>query len=178
MARAGSVIETSINYSTKEVIFVCDGEEMRVGYDNMAPETQMRAAYHGIKQVVQDAAAKPRDPKTGRSATPAEKREAMQAVVDRFNNGGAWSSRAEPGESEPTGLLRRALMQLTGKTQEEVDKFLEPLTKAEQKALERDEKIAPAIADIKRADADRRGKTYDTKAMLANLWPTKENEQS
>lgn len=64
-----------------------------------------RAAIHGLKQRISDAAAIPCDPETGKPASPADKYAAMEALVAHYNSGaGEWArNRAEGGERTPNG---------------------------------------------------------------------------
>jgi hypothetical protein len=54
--------------------------------------TYATAAIHGYKQKIADAGAIVRDTKTGKSATDAEKRVAMQSIVDRILNDELWNA--------------------------------------------------------------------------------------
>ena len=61
-------------------------------------DVRQRAAFHGMKQRIADAAAIARDQSTGQSATPAEKYAAMKALADHYMTGTAeWSRRGEGG---------------------------------------------------------------------------------
>lgn len=64
-----------------------------------------RAAIHGLKQRISDAAAIPCDPETGKPASPADKFVAMEALVNHYNSGSSeWArNRAEGGERAPNG---------------------------------------------------------------------------
>ena len=68
--------------------------------------TSDQAMYHGYEQKVRDAAAIPRDVKTGRSALPQEKFDAMQRVVDALH-AGTWNVKA----SQVVALNRAALFE-------------------------------------------------------------------
>ena len=69
-----------------------------------AEATATVAKYHGYEQKVRDAGAIPRDTKTGASATPQEKFDAMQAVVEQLHNG-EWNVK-----SSRTPALNRAAL--------------------------------------------------------------------
>jgi hypothetical protein len=71
---------------------------------NKALATSEHAMYHGYEQKVRDAAAIPRDPTTGKSASPQEKFEAMERVVLDLHNG-VWNTKA----SQVVALNRAAL---------------------------------------------------------------------
>ena len=74
-------------------------------------ENGKHATVHGIVQKVSDRAAIGRDPDTGKSASPAEKFEAMKEVADRLQSGGPWNVAREGGGNEG-GLLYRAMKKL------------------------------------------------------------------
>ena len=55
--------------------------------NSLSQPNQQRALIHGMKQRISDAAAIPCDPDTGLPATPAEKFEAISALVEHYNSG-------------------------------------------------------------------------------------------
>lgn len=66
--------------------------------------TSEQAMYHGYEQKVRDAAAIPRDVKTGKSATPQEKYDAMERVIEALH-AGTWNVKS----SQVVALNRAAL---------------------------------------------------------------------
>lgn len=66
------------------------------------------AAYHGFEQKVRDAAAIPRDTKTGHSASPSEKFEAMQRVVEALHNG-IWNAARQAQKALNRAALYEAI---------------------------------------------------------------------
>ena len=62
------------------------------------PRLAQRAALHGWKQRISDAAAIPRDTETGKSASPEEKFTAMQALVEHYMTGTDQWSRVRSSE--------------------------------------------------------------------------------
>ena len=70
------------------------------------------ALAHGVKQKVSDKAAFPRDTTSGRSATPAEKYDAMREVAERLDGGGAWNLHG--GGSSTPPLDRASLFAALG----------------------------------------------------------------
>ena len=68
--------------------------------------TSDQAMYHGYEQKVRDAAAIPRDVKTGKSASPQEKFDAMERVVESLH-AGVWNVKA----SQVVALNRAALFE-------------------------------------------------------------------
>lgn len=106
-----------------------------------------QALMHGLKQKLVDAAAIARNQETGKSATVADKYEAVKAVADRLV-AGAWNMPRAEGTGAG-GLLLRAMVQHTGKTHEDIKTFLDGLTPEQQNALRRNPKIAAIIATLK-----------------------------
>jgi len=86
---------------------------LRLTVNKLHEKIHARAAIHGMVQRVSDAAAIPRDTKTGKSATPQEKFNAMAQLVNHYESGSAeWNRKGgERGPRELTGaaLLRAAL---------------------------------------------------------------------
>lgn len=130
----------------------------------LAPEVQNYAMMHGLKQRLVDAAAIPRDPDTGKSATVTDKWNAIMAVIETLR-GGEWSARREGGGNEG-GLLLRALVVLyPAKTREELAAWVGAKSKSEQAALRANPKVAAAIAELRAAAA----KGVDSDAILGEL---------
>lgn len=123
----------------------------------LTPAMATACLLHGLKQKIGDAAAIPRDPETGRSATLSDKYAAMSAVRDRLLDG-QWFLRAGTGSGSAGqgGLLYRALVRLyPAKTAEQLRAYLDGKTDAEQAKLRATPKVAAMIADIKAEDAAR-----------------------
>ena len=73
------------------------------------------AMMHGFKQRIVDAAALSRDPDTGQPATPLQKFEAIQAMVQHYHTGTAdWGTRTAAGPRETGGLTLRAIAAVYG----------------------------------------------------------------
>ena len=62
--------------------------------NSLSKEVLSRAALHGMKQRISDAAAIPRSLETGLSATPEEKFNAMKALVEHYSSGSSDWNRA------------------------------------------------------------------------------------
>lgn len=125
----------------------------RITIDGGALETDIytRAAAHGLKQKLVDAAAISRNPETGRSATVDDKYNAVYEVYQRLLNG-EWNKNRESAGGVSGGLLFRALCRLYDrKTPEDIREFLDGKSKAEHAALRANPKIA-AIIDTIRAE--------------------------
>src|SRR3954463_5945761 len=112
------------------------------------------AEFHGWKQRLVDTAAMSKDTKTGLPATPAEKVEAIKALIAHYESGTEkWSRVAEGGPKG--GFLYEALCKVYGhkKAPSEIRAWLDGLDDKQQAALREDDTIAPVIAEIKAAKA-------------------------
>lgn len=130
------------------------------------------AALHGLKQKIVDAAALSRCPETGRSATAADKYNAMKEVLERVRAGEWNKARGDGTGAGAGGLLFTALCRLyTAKTPDEIRTFLEGKTTAEQAALRKNPRVAAVIETIKaeRASNADGADGADTDDMLAEL---------
>lgn len=167
--KIGNAIATTISES-KLVLSFDNGKEGVISIDTSTLSDAIRhaAMMHGLKQKLVDAAAIARDVETGRSATTADKYEAVLKVAERLK-AGEWNATATRGEGTGTGgLLYRALMRLypdMGDTR--VKAFLESKTDAEKAALRGTAKVAGVIEAI-RAESGK-AKVIDTDALLGEL---------
>jgi len=72
--------------------------EFTLDMGKLHSDVLQRAAFHGMKQRIADAAAIARDQSTGQSASPTDKYAAMKALADHYMTGTAeWSRRGEGG---------------------------------------------------------------------------------
>ena len=131
------------------------------------------AALHGLKQKLVDAAAISRNSDTGASATIADKHDAVREVFDRIVSGGTWNKTREGGNGGVSGLsqLARAMMELTGKTRQEIDVYLGAKSDDEKRALKNNERVAAIIAK-QAASASK----VDSDALLGELMGEPEND--
>jgi hypothetical protein len=146
-----------------------NGETLSVDATSLSPDIQTAACLHGLKQKLVDAAAIARNTETGASATLEDKFNAVREVFNRITApDGTWNKQAR-GDGSGTssggsGLLLRALMELTGQSKVKIDAYLSTKSKAEKAALRASPKVAPIIA---RFQADKA--TVDTEALLGEL---------
>lgn len=164
-------VSCAIDPKARTVLFTFPGlPEMRVDADALSADIFTMATLHGLKQKIGDAGAIQRDPATGRSATAADKRRAMQEVLDRLLEG-RWNKGRADGN--PTGgLLYLALCRMYDgrRTPEEIKTHLGTLTPKQQSALRESEKIAAIIATIKaERAADGEDDSIDADELLAGL---------
>lgn len=163
MTTTNDRIISDVCFSTRTVTFTTpNGDEIVICADELNDEIKTMAMLHGIKQKVGDAAAIAKNKDTGKSATTADKAEAMAAIAERLLNGD-WNVRTT-GTSADGTLLVQALVQLMGKTRNDVIAFLETKTKEQKKALRANPKIAAKIAEIQSAHLG-----IDSDALLAEL---------
>lgn len=97
--KANSVITSRLAPEGQAIIFTVQGEgELTLDLTRVAQANRRRAETHGWVQRISDAAALPFNKAEGRYATPAEKMEAMRALVEHYHEGGAdWARRAAGG---------------------------------------------------------------------------------
>lgn len=148
-----------------------DGKELVLNLESLTPEIREYAAMHGLKQKLVDAAAIARDPETGRTASIADKYEAVKAVYERISGIGqeaSWNAVRQGGEGTTGGLLLRALVRIYEgrKTQEELVEYLAARTDAEKAALRKSARVAPVIAELRDAA---KGRGIDGDALLSEL---------
>ena len=83
-----------------------NGQQVTVDATRLNDDIRNMAVLHGIKQKLIDAAALPRDPITGRSATISDKISAVREVFERITStDGTWNKI----RAEYFGTVRRAL---------------------------------------------------------------------
>lgn len=174
-AKSNSVITTKLDGSL--IVFTVKGGkgfntikneledgELVLDLARLHGDISAKALVHGMVQRVADAAAIPRDTKTGKSASPQEKLEAMAELVNHYNSGsGDWRI---GGKREGRSFLLLALCEFRAdKTREELQEWLKALTDNQKKALENDPRIKPKI-DTMRAQGTEQ---VDTEELLAGL---------
>lgn len=124
------------------------------------------AEMHGWTQRLADKAAKGRDPKTGASATPQQKYDAISELANYYLGGDvAWRMVGTRGASSELGLLIEALVEFSGKDRETTIKFLDGKTPLQRTALLNSQPLAEIVARLRAAaTAD-----VDTDSMLEGL---------
>lgn len=129
-----------------------------------------QAALHGLKQKIVDAAALSRNPDTGRSATAADKYNAMKEVFNRILAGDWNKARGDGSGTGSGGLLFAALCRIyANRDAADIRAFLDGKTTAEQAALRKNPKVAAVIETIKAERAKDAPDDADTDEMLAEL---------
>lgn len=141
---------------------------------------RQRAALHGFVQRVSDAAAMARDSKTGASATPQQKFDAMKRLVDHYAGGAEdWSpARDTTGVGRPrtnasAELLKLALrIHAPEKSAETLEQFVKGLTGAQVTALLVSEQLKEAVElarEEQRESEAKMAEGVDAAALLSGL---------
>lgn len=116
---------------------------------DLTPEMVAEAACHGLIQKGSDAAAKPRDTESGKSATDADKIAAIRDTIDRVC-GGVWNAAREGGGNGGGELLQAVIVAYPDKTPERLKEWLEAKSKVERDALaEKNERVKSALSAIR-----------------------------
>ena len=140
-----SIINVNVDLATALMVFEVQGAgRIELDADGLDDSIRTQAMYHGIEQKVRDAAALSRDTKTGKSATPAEKLEAMQEVVNNLL-AGTWN--AKRAGAQP--LNRAALFEAIAEARSTEAR---PITAAEVEAKFRDRQDEVLRAFLTHAD--------------------------
>lgn len=92
---------------------------------------------------------------------------AVDDLIDRLYNG-EWSQKRESNGMAGTSVLARALVEMTGKTPEQIKEFLSGKTQAEKVALRNNAKLKPIVDRIE-AEKASKASSVDTDALLDEL---------
>ena len=92
---------------------------------------------------------------------------AVEDLIGRLN-AGEWTITRQAGSFSGTSVLIRALVEVSGKTLDEVKAFLANKTQAEKLALRRSEKLKPTIERLE-AEKATKGTPVDTDSLLGEL---------
>lgn len=141
-----------------------DGSKLSFDLSSFTPEIQAQLMMHGFKQKVIDAAAIPRNPETGASASDADKIEAMREVALRVESG-VWRVVGEGGGGAKGGLLARALSTLY--PDKDIPAWLDTLTDKQKNALREVPKVKAIIDELKAKTA--KTPSVDAESLLATL---------
>jgi len=160
-AISADIVGTRLN------IMFADGRVIELEASELNAEMQEYAMMHGLKQKLVDAGAIARNTTTGKSASLDDKYEAIKEVADRITSAApTWNKARAEGTSNGGGLLKRALMEMTGKTAAAIEAYLDGKTKEEKTALRKNPKVAEIILAMQVANAD---SNIDTDALLDEL---------
>jgi hypothetical protein len=158
---------TADTYGSVLTLTFSNGSEVVVDAAALREDIQREAMLHGLKQKLMDAAAIARNTDTGRSASVAEKYEAVKEIADRIASPtGTWN-KVRGGESAGSGaLLTHAIMRLRKLPRATVEEFLGGLTKEQKAALRKNPRVVEAMLEIQR---ERAGDTSESDGLLDGL---------
>lgn len=124
----------------------------------------LQFAAHGAEQKLGDEIAGLKDPATGQEASIEDKVLTIDDLMDRLSKG-EWNVRREGSGMAGASVLIRALVELRGKSVEEVKAFLSGKTHAEKLALR---EVPQVKAIIQRLEAEKASKRprVDGEALL------------
>lgn len=169
-------------FGTTVTVTFANGKDLAIDTAKLTPEIQRAAMLHGIKQKLVDAAAIARNLDTGASASIDDKYAAVAEIHARLTGPNpSWNKAREPKATKVSktdnGLLKEALMRMTGKNVEEIDAFLSLKSKAEREALKRNPRVLQIIAELQAATVTN---GVDTDALLGELGASsgEESEES
>lgn len=169
--RANSVITTTLVDDGKTLQFNVLGiGTLDLDITKLHADILTRAAIHGMKQRVSDAAAIPCDPETGKPASAQEKFDAMARLVEHYNSGSAeWGVRVASGEraAPKEGKVITAMTTVYQTTPEHARKLVGQL--AEKRGID----YKTALAVFRGAD-----KIKDELARMAASAPAKVDADS
>jgi len=138
--RANSVMIVLIVNEELVFRFPSLSREVKIAPELLDEAMKKKALFHGVKQKVGDAAAKERDPETGKPASVEEKYAAVAAMASRLE-AGEWTSKQSGGG---LGLLAQALAEVRGKSFEEALAYLQGLEKDKVKKI----KALPQVKEV------------------------------
>jgi hypothetical protein len=178
--RANWKIAHKVDMETSTITWqVKDAGELKLDLVKVHADNRERAMMHGFVQRISDAAAMARDAKTGASATPQEKFEAMRRLVEHYVSGAeSWS----PARSEGVRVVKvdqgRELLKMAlglwqpEKPQETIGQFVDGLKKEQVTALlisgQLKESVELAREELGKQEAEQ-AKGHDAEELLKGL---------
>lgn len=124
-------------------------------------------AAHGAEQKLGDEIAGLKG-EGGKDADIDDKILAVDELIDRLYNG-EWGVKRESSGLAGTSVLIRALVELYGKSVDEIKAFLKDKTQAQKSALRANPKVKPIVERIEAEKAAKAGSKVDTDALLGAL---------
>lgn len=170
--KTNSVITHSVDETGMIITFnVVGAGEVVLDMGKLSLPIMEKAAQHGIIQRISDRAAIPRSKETGLPATPAEKLDAMQTLVEHYMTGTEeWTL---TGNAEPRGgMLYRAMRRIfPDKPEAELKTWLASKSNVEKKALAKTDRVKEEIVKIENESLAAAGINVEEvgAAMMAEL---------
>lgn len=93
---------------------------------------------------------------------------AIDDLMDRLNRG-EWNQKREGGSMSGTSILARALVEVMGKTMDEIKAFLGKKSQAEKVALRGNPRIKPVVERLEAEKASKGANKVDTDSLLSEL---------
>lgn len=124
------------------------------------------AAGHGYAQKLGDTVAGLKD-EHGNAASEDDMQLEVEGLAERLAKGD-WNAVREGGGFAGLSILAKALVELTGKTKDEIKAFLADKSAAEKQALRKSSRLAPIIARLE-GERDAKAAKVDTEGLLAQL---------
>lgn len=138
-------------------------DEIRFEPTKASSECRAYAEWHGWEQRLRDAAAKPCDKKTGKSASPKEKFAAIRRLADYYLGGAVqWNLATRVAgvaqQSDDKQMLKAALAEYLpsvgkNRTPEQIHAAVEEMNKGQVSALLANEKIAEIVLRLREEKA-------------------------
>ncbi len=154
---AQSAIETTID-GDNLIFSFADGETLEIDASTLEDSVRRMAVMFGLQRKIINGAAIARDTATGKSATIAEKREAMRAIVEQLQQGQWNRQRGDGTPRDKGGLLLDALCTMQpDKPRDAIRAWLAGLSPDAVKQLRKNPRVQLAIATIKAKDSDASG---------------------
>lgn len=138
-----------------------NGKELTLDAALLNDDIRLKAMMAGLTKKLIDGAAKCRSAVTGESVPIGQKFDAVKEIFDRISGvDGIWN---KVREGAPTGnnLLIRAMMEVTKKSREATEAYINSLDKGQIDALKANKRIVDAMAALKPID-----ESIDTDSML------------
>ena len=160
-AKQKLVKESLINPETGVIITRLDFRNGQTRSLTIPSNMILRFAAHGAEQKLGDAIAGEKDFDDAVLA--------VEALIKRLEEG-EWNVAREAGAFTGTSILLRALVEVSGKTVEQIKAFLDTKSAAEKLALRRSAKLEPTIKKLEAEKAAKSGTKIDTDALLGDLF--------
>lgn len=157
-------MKKTIHLDSRRVVFTFDdGGSESICLDELAPGLRTYAALHGLAQKCGDNAAGVSD--EGR------RRDAVADMIEhlRTANEDGWNRRPVAGMGGNSGLLVRALTQMSGRPASEIKAEVQALTRKEQNALRAVSTVAAVIDSLRKPVAVTPDTAARAQSILAGL---------
>lgn len=163
MARE-TILKTSIRPDGTVLCEFPGYDTLVIDPNDMPENVRLLCMAYGAREKATNAAALGRDPKTGKPASVADKRQRVLDVVEAMM-AGAWEVRASGTGDD--AILAQAIAEYKEMTEAEAREIIAEWDAGTKKAMLGDDELAPIVARLRKAAAARAG--VDTKGLLARI---------